>query len=357
MARKKRAKADPSRYATTSIASIGSAAKLAVEPPPEPASSAPTALGVEPAVEDSGRYSGGDGSGAEPEPEAERTAAPLDAESRGRLEQKLLGMLQGKPSLKKLQHTLQQLQQPGANCAWFNTRAEAFGAGALRLCVGCGDGSYEMSMVLGGRWSPHGLLVTFFESEGKLRQRYNNFAANALLLRALGAQLHFEVDCTDLQAAAGGALLGLAAAAGQALRQVLFVFPQCGTGFPGSERWHAEHTVLLSGFFASAAAAAAALATGRAPSTGTGGNANVTEVALVLMDRAPYSELPLVELAKTAGLVALRTEPFEGGCHGLYKHRMTNYDKVVKCDEASTRHVFAARERGQVAAVSRPSSN
>ena len=52
-------------------------------------------------------------------------------------------------------------------------------------------------MVLGGKWAAAGLLVTFYEPEAKLRQRYTNFAANTLILKALGASLHFEVRSTQ----------------------------------------------------------------------------------------------------------------------------------------------------------------
>ena len=71
------------------------------------------------------------------------------------------------------------------------------------------------------------------------------------------------------------------------------------------------------------------------------------EISVVLMDREPYSELPLEELAgcvishclllmfhpgsylsrclsllpvyRSAGLRPLRWHEFEGGCHGLYR--------------------------------------
>ena len=42
------------------------------------------------------------------------------------------------------------------------------------------------------------LTVTFYESEARLRSHYTKFVVNAVVLRALGAVLLFDVDGTDL---------------------------------------------------------------------------------------------------------------------------------------------------------------
>ena len=67
-----------------------------------------------------------------------------------------------------------------------------------------------------------------------------------------------------------------------------------------------------------------------------------TEVWVTFMDRAPYCELALDDWAAEAGLAKQR-EPvrFSGGAFGLYKHRMTRYDRVVKADAASSCHIYA----------------
>ena len=67
-----------------------------------------------------------------------------------------------------------------------------------------------------------------------------------------------------------------------------------------------------------------------------------SEVWVTFMDRAPYCELPLDKWAAEAGLVKHREPvPFSGGAFGVYKHRMTRYDRVVKADAASSCHVYA----------------
>ena len=62
---------------------------------------------------------------------------------------------------------------------------------------------------------------------------------------------------------------------------------------------------------------------------------------MTLMDRAPYCELALDKWAAEAGLARQR-EPvqFSGGAFGLYKHRMTRYDRVVKADAESSCHAY-----------------
>eukprot|EP01050_Picozoa_sp_SAG11_P003906 SAG11_NODE_234_length_11857_cov_15.265776_10_plen_194_part_00 len=143
--KKKKAPADPSRYATTSIPSRSG-----------PANANAQVDGAAAVEQQRASDANGHGEEREEREEAESVMVPLDAEARARLEQKLLGMLQGKASLRKLQHTIQRLQHPNANCAWFRTSDQSSvelqgGGDGVRLCVGCGDGSYEMSMVLGGR--------------------------------------------------------------------------------------------------------------------------------------------------------------------------------------------------------------
>merc|ERR1711972_475462 len=109
--------------------------------------------------------------------------------------------------------------------------------------------------------------------------------------------------------------------------EIRFNFPQCGNAFPGTEAWRADHRALLSGFFA----ASARLLAQRCPDG---------RVVLVLMDRAPYCDLPCAALAAETGLDVERRDRFEGGHLGLYRHRMTRFDKVVKADEDSTCHIF-----------------
>ena len=70
-------------------------------------------------------------------------------------------------------------------------------------------------------------------------------------------------------------------------------------------------------------------------------NAPQPEVWVTLMDRAPQSELLLDEWAAESSFVRQRSEVFDsGGAFGLYRHRMTLFDKVVQQDEASTCHIF-----------------
>ena len=64
---------------------------------------------------------------------------------------------------------------------------------------------------------------------------------------------------------------------------------------------------------------------------------------LALMDRVPYSHLPVDAWAHECGFQKRRREPFDGGSFGLYKHRMTRYDRVVKADKASSSHVYTYR--------------
>lgn len=71
-----------------------------------------------------------------------------------------------------------------------------------------------------------------------------------------------------------------------------------------------------------------------------------TEVWVTFMDRAPYCELALDTWAAEAGLEKqCEPVPFSGGAFGLYKHRMTRYDRVVKADAASSCHVYALAPR------------
>ena len=77
---------------------------------------------------------------------------------------------------------------------------------------------------------------------------------------------------------------------------------------------------------------------------GNGGGTLVfhTEVWVTFMDREPYCELALDDWAAEAGLAKFREPvPFSGGAFGLYKHRMTRYDRVVKADAASSCHIYA----------------
>ena len=90
---------------------------------------------------------------------------------------------------------------------------------------------------------------------------------------------------------------------------------------------HAAHAALLRGFFAGTVAG------------DLGGEA--AEVWVTLMDRAPYSELALDDWAAEHGLAKQRALPFGGGFYGLYRHRMTRFDRVVKADAASSCHVYA----------------
>ena len=231
---------------------------------------------------------------------------------------------------------LQRLQQyraehPGAAEAdWLGPlfvgagSAEVSAGGSRVLCVGCGDGSYEMGLALAGA---RGLTVSFYDSEAKAKQRYSNFVVNANVLRALGVPLLFEVDVTRL----GPSLAAAAAVAGTAVpaefSRIVFNFPQTGSGFPGSEAWHAAHAALLRGFFAGTVAGDLC--------------GQVAEVWVTLMDRAPYSELALDDWAAEHGLAKQRALPFGGGFYGLYRHRMTRFDRVVKADAASSCHVYA----------------
>jgi hypothetical protein len=65
------------------------------------------------------------------------------------------------------------------------------------------------------------------------------------------------------------------------------------------------------------------------------------EVWVTLMDRAPQCELLLDEWAAAASFVRQRAEVFNSsGAFGLYRHRMTMFDRVVQQDEASTCHIF-----------------
>jgi hypothetical protein len=304
----------------------------------------------------------------------------------GRERQLLLGMLQElKPSHRKVTKSLQRLSQfhcryPSLSAAdWLGPvytsgshhlrlgHGGAVGGGRARvLCVGCGDGSYEIGMALEGRGLGGRLTVSFYEAEARLRQRYSNFCVNATVLRALGAELLFEVDATALEAsltrqqqhsqqqhlhrapcspataAAAASTLSTAASGatssgeGRWYQRVVFNFPQTGSGFPGSESWHADHAVLLRGFFASVARSQLLL-----PSSAGVAGARGGEVWITLMDRAPYSDLPLDSWAHECGFRTERREAFDGGSFGLYKHRMTRYDRVVKADKASSSHVYS----------------
>ena len=199
----------------------------------------------------------------------------LDAEALrlavGRERQRLLGMLQdAKPALKKVTQALKKLQQyatdyPGGTANWLSS--EYVGAsdsgelsvgravGSKVLCVGCGDGSYEMGAMLAGATD---MTVSFYDSEVKAKQRYSNFAVNTAVLRALGATLLFEVDATDLgltlqlaespqPSASSSFSASSPAPAAVSYQQIVFNFPQTGNGFPGSESWHSDHAVLLRG--------------------------------------------------------------------------------------------------------------
>ena len=66
------------------------------------------------------------------------------------------------------------------------------------------------------------------------------------------------------------------------------------------------------------------------------------EVWVTLMDRAPQCDLLLAEWAAEASFVKQRSEVFDSaGAFGLYRHRMTNFDKVVQADDESTCHIFS----------------
>lgn len=106
--------------------------------------------------------------------------------------------------------------------------------------------------------------------------------------------------------------------------------------------------VCCAGFFNSLVDAKLLLAPGpnqnEAALDGDGGGTaeRPTEVWVTFMDRAPYCELALDKWAAESGLAKQREPvPFSGGAFGLYKHRMTRYDRVVKADAASSCHVYA----------------
>ena len=329
----------------------------------------------------------------------------------GRERQRLLALLQeGKPSAKKVAKVLQRLGRYRADFPndpasdWLAALAQvspgalpAARAGTRTLCLGCGDGSYEVALCLAGY---PGLTVTFFDDERRLRTRYSNYAVNALVLRSLGAEVLFAVDATALRAslaesrglstvasptvamgareearatlvpagpAAGlGASVetasegeGAAAAAEVAavvqvqatpavaaaaaaevvvppaaantgyheFSRIIFNFPQTGQHFPGTPKWHEDHAVLLRSFFRNVAE--------------SGLLHEPAEVWVTLMDRAPYSELRLDAWAAEARFAKQRRFRFDGGVFGLYRHRMTNFDKVVQEDDDSTCHVYS----------------
>ena len=148
----------------------------------------------------------------EPEPEIapQRQLTPSSVDNLrllvGRERQRLLGLLQDKkPAVKKVSRVLQKLahytrQHPECLAAdWLSSEYVGQSCTATEtqniLCVGCGDGSYELSLLLAGAT---GMVVTFFESEAKLRSRYSSFVAISLVLRHLGAIVLFEVDATRL---------------------------------------------------------------------------------------------------------------------------------------------------------------
>jgi hypothetical protein len=66
-----------------------------------------------------------------------------------------------------------------------------------------------------------------------------------MVLRALGATLLFEVDATNLSQTLAPQLDPACKHA--QYQQIVFNFPQTGSGFPGSEAWHKDHEVLLRG--------------------------------------------------------------------------------------------------------------
>ena len=284
MGRKKRGTGPDARgYATVSVA------KASQRPLPQPQRPAGVLLDSAATVPEMG-------TARSEQPQQQSALQALSPEQLriavGRQRQRLLGLLQDyKPSVKKVSHALQKLAQYRAEYTE-QSAADWLGAvyanGAVAqvdgaLCVGCGDGSYEMGVLIAGA---RDLTVTFYESEARLRQRYTNFGVNTLVLRFLGARLLFEVDATAL----GPSLLRartiapLDFAVNKSCRgsntgtgcysQVLFNFPQTGNGFPGSERWMADHATLLRAYFRSAA--------------GVSG-----EVSITLMDREPYSALPI----------------------------------------------------------------
>ena len=110
------------------------------------------------------------------------------------------------------------------------------------------------------------------------------------------------------------------------------------------ERIDAFATLFCTGFFKSLVDAQLLLAPNQtSASDGKEGSTVVlaTEVWVTFMDRAPYCELALDTWAAEAGLAKQREPvPFSGGAFGLYKHRMTRYDRVVKADAASSCHVY-----------------
>jgi len=368
----------------------------------------------------------------------------------GRERQRLLGLLQDqKPATKKVTKLLQRLQLYAADYPddsagnWLgpvyvdrsalsasaqeisqmtaaatedDAAAAPGGATGHVLFVGSGDGSYEMSLMLAGATR---VMVSFYESEARLRQRYTNFSCNASVLRALGATLVFEVDATDLGRTLTAALAlariqpaplsnnaaATCEAAGestaststltppsdrqgqpppqqqQQYSRICFNFPQTGDSFPGSPNWHGDHATLLRAFFQSITegkllVGCCSCKCNEAPSesssssstddgiagvdtsgSGSGGGSvsrGEGEVVVTLMDRAPYCELALDQWAADFGLEKSRQTAFSGGLFGLYRHRMTRYDRVVKQDAASSCHVYrysAAGSSSEPAAV------
>mmetsp|Transcript_163584 Transcript_163584/g.524513 ORF Transcript_163584/g.524513 Transcript_163584/m.524513 type:complete len:261 (-) Transcript_163584:6-788(-) len=250
-------------------------------------------------------------------------------------------MLQGAPSLKKLQSVVRRLQQPGVNCRWFPQGRAATDV-RRTLCVGCGDGSYELGMLLANATEDE-LIVTFYEAEARLKQRYTNFAVNAWVLRALGATLLFDVDATRLMES-----LEAAQSPPHMYGSICFNFPQTGSAFPGTPAWRDVLLHLIAGYFSSAARVIET----RLIEEGVGDG----EVVLVMMDRPPYGELPFDELADAVGLQMLRRERFDGGHLGLYRHRMTWHDRVVQADEDSTCHIYGLRAFAAEGESSMPSA-